>query len=147
MFPCLPTSGNIVAQKYSLPRMQKCFPTNSATFLLRKQSFLVCSHVFKCLQDGNMAFPVRKQYFTANLGQVFLFQIPYLIAIFLFTFAILKKFVANLLRNIANLLSQLKTPHFLLEVPHFLLGKCVLFPVPKLTFILLYFHIKDYFCT
>ena len=59
--------------------------------------------------------------FTANLGQVFLFRVPYLIAIFLFTFAILKKFVANLLRNIANLLSQLKTPHFLLEVPHFLL--------------------------
>ena len=58
---------------------------------------------------------------TANLGQVFLFQVPYLIAIFLFTFAILKKFVANLLRNIANLLSQVKTPHFLLEVPHFLL--------------------------
>ena len=58
---------------------------------------------------------------TANLGQVFLFQIPYLIAIFLFTFAILKKFVANLLRNIAKFLSQLKTPHFLLEVPHFLL--------------------------
>ena len=84
---------------------------------------------------------------TANLGQVFLFQVPYLIAIFLFTFAILEKFVADLLRNIANLLSQLKTPHFLLEVPHFLLGKCVLFPVPKLTFILLYFHIKDYFCT
>ena len=45
----------------------------------------------------------------------------YLIAIFLFTFAILKKFVSNLLRNIANLLSQLKTPHFMLEVPHFLL--------------------------
>ena len=84
--------------------------------------------------------------FTANLGQVFLFHVPYLIAIFLFTFAILKKFVANLLRNIANLLSQLKTPHFLLEVPHFLLGqlgKCVLFAVPKLTFILLYFYRKD----
>ena len=46
---------------------------------------------------------------TANLDQMFLFQVPYLIAI-------LKKFVANLLRNIANLLSQLKTPHFLLEV-------------------------------
>ena len=73
---------------------------------------------------------------TANLGQVFLFQVSYLIAIFLFTFAILEKFVADLLRNIANLLSQLKAPHFLLEVPHFLLGKCVLFPVPKLTFIL-----------
>ena len=80
---------------------------------------------------------------TANLGQVFLFHVPYLIAIFLFTFAILKKFVANLLRNIANLLSQLKTLHFLLEVPHFLLGKCVLFAVPKLTFILLYFYRKD----
>ena len=53
---------------------------------------------------------------TANLDQMFLFQVPYLIAIFLLTFAILKKFVANLLRNIANLLSQLKTPHFLLEV-------------------------------
>ena len=66
---------------------------------------------------------------TANLGQVFLFHVPYLIAIFLSTFAILKKFIANLLRNIANLLSQLKTPHFLLEVPHFLLGKCVLFAV------------------
>ena len=78
---------------------------------------------------------------------MFLFQVPYLIAIFLFTFVILEKFVADLLRNIANLLSQLKTAHFLLEVPHFLLGKCVLFPVPKLTFILLYFHIKDYFCT
>ena len=58
---------------------------------------------------------------TANLGQVFLFQVPYLIAIFFLTFAILKKFVANLLRNIANFLSQLKTLHFLLEVPHFLL--------------------------
>ena len=45
---------------------------------------------------------------TANLGQVFLFHVPYLIAIFLFTFAILKTFVANLLRNIANLRSQLK---------------------------------------
>ena len=63
----------------------------------------------------------NQQEITANLGQAFLFQVPYLIAIFLFTFAILKKFVANLLRNIANLLSQLKTPHFLLEVPHFLL--------------------------
>ena len=57
---------------------------------------------------------------TANLGQVFLCQVPRLIAIFVITFAISKKFVANLLRNIANLLSQLKTPHFLLETPHFL---------------------------
>ena len=57
---------------------------------------------------------------TANLGQVFLFQVPRLIAIFVITFAILKKFVANLFRNIANLLSQLKTPHFLLKTPHFL---------------------------
>ena len=57
---------------------------------------------------------------TANLGQVFLFQVPRLIAIFVITFAILKKFLANFLRNIANLLGQLKTPHFLLETPHFL---------------------------
>ena len=70
----------------------------------------------KLFEYGNII-----EWFTANLGQVFLFQVPYLIAIFVFTFAILKKFVANLLRNIANLLSQLKTPHFLLEVPHFLL--------------------------
>ena len=93
---------------------------------------------FTYLLEGKIHFAL-----TANLGQVFLFHVSYLIAIFLFTFAILKKFVANLLRNIANLLSQLKTPHFLLEVPHFLLGKCVLFAVPKLTFILLYFYRKD----
>ena len=52
---------------------------------------------------------------------MFHFHVPHLTAILLFTFVILKKFVANLLRNIANLLSQLKTPHFLLEVLHFLL--------------------------
>ena len=49
---------------------------------------------------------------TVNPGQVFLSQVPRLIAIFVITFAISKKFVANLLRNIANLLSQLKTPPF-----------------------------------
>ena len=68
--------------------------------------------------------------FLTNLGQVFLFQVPRLIAIFVITFAISKKFVANFLTNIANLLSQLKTRHFLLETPHFLfedshfLGQC-----------------------
>ena len=46
------------------------------------------------------------------------FQVPKLIAIFLITFAILKTFFANLLRNIAIFQSQLKTPHFLLETPH-----------------------------
>ena len=43
---------------------------------------------------------------TANLGQVFLFQVPRLIVILVITFAVSKKFFANLLRNIANLLSQ-----------------------------------------
>ena len=66
MFPCLPTSGKIVAQKYLLPRKQKCFPTNSETFLLRKQCFLVCPHVFKCFQDGNMAFRIGNNILRLN---------------------------------------------------------------------------------
>ena len=95
----------------------------------------------------------RHSRLTANLGQVFLFQVSYLIAIFLFTFAILKKLVANLLRNIANLLSQLKTPHFLLEVPHFLLEVHVTITmhvsvaVPdKITYTLVSFTVKHYYC-
>ncbi len=59
--------------------------------------------------------------FAANLGQAFLSRVPHLIANFLITFAILKKLLANLLRNIAISHSRLKGPHFLLEVPHFLL--------------------------
>ncbi len=58
---------------------------------------------------------------TANLGQAFLSRVPHLIANFLITFAILKKLLANFLRNIAIFHSRLNVPHFLLEVPHFLL--------------------------
>jgi hypothetical protein len=58
---------------------------------------------------------------TANLGQALLSRVPYLIGNFLITVAILKKLLANLLRNIAIFQSQLNVPHFLLEVPHFLL--------------------------
>ena len=86
---------------------------------------------------------------TPNLGQVFFFQVPYFIAIFLLSFAILKKFVANLLRNIANLLSQLKTPHFLLEVPHFLLEvhvTCTFRLQFRISNTLVSFTIKHYFC-
>ena len=86
---------------------------------------------------------------TPNLGQAFLFQVPYLIAIFLFTFANLKKFVANLLRNIANLLSQLKTPHFLLDVPHFLLEihvTCMLRLQFPISYTVVSFTVKHYFC-
>ena len=74
---------------------------------------------------------IGQKFITANLGQAFLFQVPYLIAIFLFTFAILKKFVANLLRNVANLLSQLKTPNFLLKY---------------MSHTLVSFTVKYYFC-
>ena len=92
---------------------------------------------------------------TPNLGQAFLFQVPYLIAIFLFTFTNLKKFFANLLRNIANLLSQLKTlhllnvPHFLLEIPHFLLEihvTCMLRLQFPISYTLVSFTVKHYFC-
>ena len=82
---------------------------------------------------------------TANLGQVFLFHVPYLIAIFLFTFAIFKKVCCKPPEEYCKFAKPIKNPYFLLEVPHFQLGKCVLFAVPKLTFILLYFRRKDYF--
>ncbi len=55
--------------------------------------------------------------FTANLGQAFLSRIPHLIANFLITFAILKKLLANFLRNIAIFHSRSKVPHFLSSLP------------------------------
>ena len=45
MFLSLPTRGNIVAETKFASRKAKCFPTNSETFLLRKQCFQVCPHV------------------------------------------------------------------------------------------------------
>ena len=35
---------------------QKCFPKNTETFLLPKQCFLVCPHVFKCFQQEKHCF-------------------------------------------------------------------------------------------
>ena len=61
---------------------------------------------------------------TANLGQAFLSRVPHLISNFLITFAILKKLLANFLRNIAIFHSRLKVPHFLLEAPR-VLTSCV----------------------
>ncbi len=54
---------------------------------------------------------------TANLGQAFLSRVPHLIANFLITFAILKKLLANFLRNIAIFHSRSKVPHFLSSLP------------------------------
>ena len=45
IFPCLPTSGNIVGE------------TKFASQLLRKQCFLVRPRVFKCLQHEKHCFP------------------------------------------------------------------------------------------
>ena len=60
MFPCLPTSRNIVAEtKFLLPRKQKCLPTNLETFLLRKQCFLVCPQISNVSSTRNIVFPIR----------------------------------------------------------------------------------------
>ncbi len=63
------------------------------------------------------AKPVITNYLTANLGQAFLSRVPHLIANFLITFAILKKLLANFLRNIAIFHSRSKVPHFLSSLP------------------------------
>ena len=71
---------------------------------------------------------------TANLGQAFLSQVPHLIANFLISFAILKKLLANLLRNIAIFHSRLKVPHFLLDFPSWLQNVFILYSIKYITF-------------
>ena len=79
---------------------------------------------------------------AANLGEAFLFQVPRLIAIFVvITFAILKRFVANLLRNISNL-PTVETPQFLLETPQFLLVVPI-FSLFLLSYKLFYLYLKE----
>ena len=55
-FHVCPPRKTLLRKQNLLPRKQKCFPTNSETFLLRKQCFVVCPHVFKWFRHKKHCF-------------------------------------------------------------------------------------------
>ena len=65
MFPVSPPRETLLRKQNLLPRKQKCFSTNSETFLLRKQ----CETMFPCLPTCFQVFPARETLFS-RLGML-----------------------------------------------------------------------------
>ena len=60
MFPCLPTSGNIVGETKFASQEAKMFPNKFRNISVEETMFLVCPHVFKLSQHEKHCFTTRR---------------------------------------------------------------------------------------